>query len=194
MVRSFFTSAFVAAGLLWTLCGGSPVMAGGQQPQAGAAPARDDDDSAARRIDKAILAYESRVDQEIDQTRKEINRLQKELSEMVELQFGLVIALAELQAEMKAQQLVAVAEREASPSPGESGAAASNQAEERRRLRCLELNRELRAVLDNLRGMVSQKRSETDQLVLQLRNLRVQQRQLAAEIERGKQPVKPSQD
>ena len=42
--------------------------------------------------------------------------------------------------------------------------------------------------------VVQQKRAETDQLVAQLRNLRVQQRQAAAERDRGKPATDPSKD
>ena len=45
---------------------------------------------------------------------------------------------------------------------------------------------------ENLRALVQQKRSETDHLVIQLRNLRAQQRQIAAE--RAAPPDKRSRD
>jgi hypothetical protein len=76
----------------------------------------------------------------------------------------------------------------------DSSSSSSKNDDDRRRQRAVELNRELRGVLENLRGVVTQKRNETDQLVIQLRTLRAQQRQMAADAERAKQPVKPSQD
>src|SRR5262249_43644787 len=104
----------------------------------------------------------------------------------------MVISLAELQAEMRAQAATA---NQAEGDGHESGASSSNQDQERRRLRAIELTRELRAVQDNLRGLVSQKRNEVDQLVAQLRNFRAQQRQAAADRERNKQqPNRPNQD
>jgi hypothetical protein len=194
MKRSLFASVFVTAGLAWTACVGLPVVAAGQEPQGSAAPARDQEQNGpARRIDQAILAYESRADQELDQTRKDIARLQKELGDMVELQFGLAISLAELQAEMRVQAATAAAADLSAESAG-SGASAANQADEQRRLRTLELSRELRAVMENLRGVVSQKRNETDQLIVQLRNLRAEQRRMAADRERNKTTVRRSQD
>src|SRR5262249_17953235 len=127
------------------------------------------------------------------QTRKDIQRLQKELGEMVELQFGLIVSLAELQAEMKVQQSVAADEAEARASSEADRAGGSRRDGERRRLRPLALDHELRGVMENLRAMAAQKRNETDQLVVQLRSLRAQQRQMAAETERSKQEPKPNQ-
>jgi hypothetical protein len=190
MSRSVFAVVFIVAGLAWTAFDGSPVRAGGQDTPAGATPSRDDSESPTRRIDQALLAYEGRVDHELEQTRKDIARLQKELTEMVELQFGLAISLAEIQAEMRVQQSAAATQADSSTGSSASNSSASNREDERRRLRAVEMNRELRAVLDGLRGVVAQRRSETDQLALQLRSLRAQLRNL----QEGKPAVKPSQD
>jgi hypothetical protein len=192
MSRLLFASVFVAAGLAWTAFDRSTVLAADKDPQDNAAPSRDDE-GPAKRIDEAIHAYENRADQELERTRTEITRLQKELGEMVQFQIGLTISVAELQVEMRAQQLAASESDASAGAPG-AGSPSSEREAERRRLRALELNRELRAVLENLRNVVVQKRNETDQLVLQLRALRAQQRQMAADAARGKPPVKPSQD
>jgi hypothetical protein len=192
MNRSWIASVFAAAALAWIAFDGTHLLAADKEQQGGAAAGRNDA-GPAKRIDEAIQAYENRSNQELDQTRTEITRLQKELGELVELQFGLAISVVELQAEMRAQQLAASAGDSGGGATG-SGSSASNQDAERRRLRTLELNRELRALLENLRNVVNQKRNETDQLVIQLRTLRTQQRQAAAALEQGKLPVKPSQD
>jgi hypothetical protein len=189
MNRLGFAPVFVAAGLAWAALEGSPVLAAGQEKPDAPAPGRDDE-GPGKRIDKAIQAYENRADRELEQTRTDIARLQKELTEIVELQFGLVINVAELQAELKVQQMAAAQGGDAPDSPSSS----SKNDDDRRRQRAVELNRELRAVLENLRGVVTQKRNETDQLIIQLRTLRAQQRQMDADAERAKQPVKPSQD
>jgi hypothetical protein len=195
MNRSLFACVCVAAGLAWTAIDQSSVLAAGKELQGGTAP----DEGPAKRIDDAIQAYENRTNQELEQTRGEIAKHQKELGEMVELQLGLVVSVAELQAEMRVQQM-AVEDEAGGGAPGAGGGSAPNRDEQRKRLRSIELNRELRGVLENLRNVVSQKRNEIDQLVIQLRNLRTQQRQMAAaEAERNKQAQapeapKPNQD
>jgi len=169
------------------------VYAADKEPQAGSTRTRDEgDENPATRIDKAIQNYESRAEQELDQTRKEITRLRKELSELVELQNDMAVSVAELQAELRVQ---ATANEDADGSDDNSDSEKSSNAEqERKRLRAMELNRELRQVQENLRNLVVQKRNDTDQLVAQLRNIRNQQRQMAAERERSKPAVSPSKD
>jgi hypothetical protein len=194
MNRSWIASVFAAAALAWTAFDGSDLLAADKEQQAGAAPGRDDE-GPAKRIDEAILAYENRAHQELEHTRTEIAELQKELGELVTLQFGLAVSVAELQAEMRVQQLATSAGVSSGGASGSGSSASNHEADaERRRLRALELNRELRTLLENLRNVVTQKRNETDQLVIHLRTLRARQRQMAADAERGKQPVKPSQD
>jgi len=106
----------------------------------------------------------------------------------------MAISLAELQAELKAQAAANQIPEDSSNGPA-SGSSSTTAAQERQRLRAIELARELRQVQESLRSLVQQKRGETDQLVLQLRNLRAQQRQAAAaERERNAQANKPSQD
>ena len=190
MRRLGFAFVVVAAGLAWAAIDRSSVRAAGKELQGGAGS----EEGPAKRIDEAIQAYENRANQELEHTRSEITRLQKELGELVELQFSLGISVAELQAEMRAQQLVE--ENEANGQGQGQGSGGGNSAskrdEDRRRLRAIELNRELRGVLENLRNVATQKRNEIDQLVIQLRNLRTQQRQMAAdEAERKKQQSAP---
>jgi len=153
-----------------------------------------------KRVDKAIESYEGRVDQDLEQTRKDIDRLHKELSELVELQFSLAISMAELQAEMRAQEAIDRGEGKAADSSNSSDSSDSEKKSStadhgRRRQRTIELTRELRQVQENLRSLVQQKRNETDQFIAQLRNLRTQQRQIASERERNnKQSANPSKD
>jgi len=147
----------------------------------------------ARRIDKAIAAYESRADQELDQIRKDVTRLRKELSELGDLQIDLTLSLAELQAEIRVLATPRSAAGGDDSSPG-SSATPTSSTQERQRLRCLELARELRQVQETLRTLVQQKRNETDQVIIQLRNLRTQQRQMTTEAAQNAQAAKPSQD
>jgi hypothetical protein len=146
----------------------------------------------AQRIDKAIAAYELRSDQDLDLIRREIARQRKELTELSDLQIDLAVSLAELQAEIRvlATSRGAVSGDD-SPS---AAAAATNTPQERQRLRAIELARELRNVQESLRALVQQKRNETDQVVIQLRNLRAQQRQMTADAGRSAQAEKPSRD
>jgi hypothetical protein len=151
-----------------------------------------------KRVDKAIESYEGRVDQDLEQARKDIDRLHKELSELGELQFTLAISLAELQAEMRAQSASDRGEgggTAASSEGSDSEKKSSSEDQARHRLRTIELTRELRQVQENLRSLVQQRRNETDQFVAQLRNLRTQQRQAASERERNnKQAANQSKD
>jgi hypothetical protein len=196
MNRWLLPSMIVAAGIAVYFAGGSPALAADKDPQANSTPAKGEgEESPTKRIDRAIQTYESRAESELEHTRKEIDRMRKELGEMMELQIEMAISLAELQAELRVA--AATTNLEGGNDSSSSGSAASSAEQEQRRLCALELTRELRAVLDNLRGLVAQKRNETDQLVIQLRNLRVQQRQFAAEREARKQQPQgagPSKD
>jgi hypothetical protein len=193
MTRSLLVLLTAGTALVWNLWT-SPAAPAADQPgkpgEATAAQARDDEETdPTKRIDKAIAAYERRADQELDLTRKEITRLRKELGELGELQYDLAISLAELQAEIR---VMASVDRTTDGDGNPTAPAQSASSEERQRLRSIELARELRQVQENLRALVQQKRSETDHLVIQLRNLRAQQRQIAAE--RAAPPDKRSRD
>jgi hypothetical protein len=197
MSRWLLASMIVGAGLVGSAFAPASAPAANKDEksaQEGASRSRDNDaEGPEKRIDKAILDYQNRADQELDQTRKDIDRLKKELTELAELQFNMAISLAELQAEMRAQAS-SVTETDSGAGSSGSGQGSTPAEQERQRQRVLELNRELRQVRDNLGNVVQQKRNETEQLVIQLRNLRAQQRQAKADRERNKQqaanPVK----
>jgi hypothetical protein len=187
----------VGTGLAFVTSAAAPAFASEgreKEPQAGSSQNRDEGaESPSKRIDKAIEDYESRSEQGLDQTRKEISRLRKELGELVELQFDLTLSLAEMRAEMRAPASDAGARAGNGGKPG-SGQAPSPEEQERKRLRALELDRELRAVQEGLRAVVQQKRAETDQLISQVRNLRAQQRQIESDRAQGKKPPTQSLD
>jgi hypothetical protein len=196
MTRSLLVLMTVGTGLAWSVWT-SPIVRAAGQPEKPApstsAQARDDEETdPTKRIDKAIAAYERRADQELELTRKEITRLRKELGELSELQYDLAVSLAELQAEIRVMaSLDRTTDGDGNPiAPPQSAASA----EERQRLRCIELARELRQVQENLRGLVQQKRGETDQLVIQLRNLRAQQRLVASPRAPAAPADRPSRD
>jgi hypothetical protein len=182
----------LATALVWNL----PTCVAADDPQkpapSNSSQGRDDDETnPSKRIDKAIEAYERRADSELEQVRKEILKSRRELSELNDLQYDLAISLAELQAELR---VMVVRDRATDGDGNPVSPGQSTSTEERQRLRAIELARELRQVQETLRSLVQQKRSETDQLVLQLRNLRSQQRQLASQRAPGATPDKPSRD
>ncbi len=89
MSRFLLASAIVGMGLACGALALAPALAAAQQPKgsrAGSSQDRDEGrDDPVKRIDKAIESYESRANQELEQTRKDIDRMRKELGELVEL-------------------------------------------------------------------------------------------------------------
>lgn len=174
---------------------------------------RDDDrdrDGATERINKAIQTYESyreKMGPNVDQTRKEIDRLRDELEELVKLRSDMAISLAEIRADMATSHMAGPVVVTGGPQPGGQfagqqfayGAAPPGSAgrpqelsrEDRQRMRREALNQELRQVQEQLRMEVDQTRGQTDQLVGQIRDLRAQQRQaheqMRAEQERQRE-------
>jgi hypothetical protein len=197
MSRWSIASILVGAGLVFGLSGRTTALADEKgakeaeaRPSQAQAQAQAGDDDPEKRVDKAIEKYESKADEDLEQTRKEIARSQKELSELFELNFSMAVSLAELQAELRVQS----ADNNAGGGDDSDSGKAKAAAQERQRIRTLELTRELRQVNDALRSMVQQKRNETDQFVAQLRALRAQQRQLASERERNRQSSSQDKD
>jgi hypothetical protein len=197
MSRFLLASAVVGMGLACGALALAPALAAAQQTRGsrtGSSQDRDDGrEDPAKKIDRAIESYESRASQDLDQTRKDIDRMRKELGDLVELQLDLAISLAELQAELRAQ-MVSVDTAGGDGDSSSSGQPSSSTLQERQRVRAMELGRELRQVQDSLRNLVAQKRGETDQLVAQLRNLRAEQRRMESEREKSKQTTDPSKD
>jgi len=182
MSRWWFASMVVGTGLAWSVLAWAPTRAQDKPPPAPAgAPAERSDavEGAEKRIDKAIQKFESRADQELDQSRKELDQMRQELRDLNELQFDLEISMAELQAELAVKKAHRHDTDGGGPRSGSEPSSAAEQ--ERQRTRVIELGRELRRVKENLRGVVQQKKDETEQQVLQLRNLRAQLRQSESE-------------
>jgi hypothetical protein len=138
------------------------------------------------KIDKAIEVYESRTEEDLDQTRKDIERLRKQLEELNDMRLDMVMAVAQLRADLTAH--AAVAQQSGSDSADQDSDSASK---ERKRVRAIELSREYRQIQELLRNEVQQAKGSTEQFVALLRSLRAQQRQrdeqLKAERERRKQ-------
>jgi len=152
------------------------------------------DDKPEARIDKGIENFDNRASQELEQARKDIDRLQKELNDLFTLQFSLAIPMAELQADLRAQAAENADNRPDKDKDKDKDKDSSAATRERERQRNRELSRELRQVQENLRNVVQQKRAETEQFVAQLRDLRAQYRQMAAERERVQQAANDSKD
>src|SRR5436305_837769 len=96
--RWYFT-LIVATGLA---CGALTMAAapaqdkGDSQPDPGSPRGRDAGaEDTAQRIDKAIRAYQDRAARDLEQTRKELDRMRKELGELTELRLDMAIAAAE---------------------------------------------------------------------------------------------------
>jgi len=187
MSRWLLVSLIVGTGLACGAFAFAPALA--QDRGSGPDSSRirnDSDENPASKIDKAIEVYDSRAEQELEQTRKDIDRLRKQLSELNDLRLDMVIAVAQLRADLASQAAVS------QESGGDS--ADKDQDKERRRLRAIELNREYRQIQDLLRNEVQQAQSSTDQFVAQLRALRAQQRQRQEQIEAERHPRKQAED
>jgi len=150
-----------------------------------------------QRINKALEAYREKVGQSEQRTRGEIQRLRKELVELIDMRYDMSIALAEIRADLSMQQTRQGPGPAFSPAfrsvelqqPGQAGQAGgqtddpSGQAgqqgsgDEQQRMRNEILNRELQSVLQQLSGDVDRARAQADQTVAQLRNLKAQLRQ-----------------
>jgi chromosome segregation ATPase len=170
---------------------------------------RDDDssDPASQKIEKALQTYESFKEKSgpnLDQTRKEIERLRDELIEIVKLRSDMALSLAEIRAEMTANtgqggmaQLGGGYAAQGSGGgyagggggggyPAGYGGVMSGRSpgsrEDRQALRREALARELRQLQEQLRNEVEQSRVQADQLVAQMRDIRNQQRQMREQI------------
>src|SRR5687767_10545890 len=103
MMRRQLVAMAVMLGLI---CGIAPTLTALAQVreggQGGRQTDRDGDGSSdpSQRIDKALQAYRQRLGQSQDHTRKEIDRLRKELVELIDLRYDMAISLAELRADM----------------------------------------------------------------------------------------------
>jgi hypothetical protein len=195
MNRRWLAALLIGTGLA---CGASvlaPALAqdkANQKPNSSSARNQDNDaDDSAQKIDKTIQAYQSRSVQDLDQTRKDLDRMRKELRELIELRIDMAISAAELRADAVNQGYP----RGNTSFAGYPGSA-ENQAGEksgrdRQNQEAAAMNQELRQVQELLRSEIQQARTQTDQLVAQLRELRAQQRQrqeqMKAEQERNKE-------
>lgn len=167
---------------------------------------RDEDrdrDGASERINRALQSYESyreKAGPNVEQTRKEIDRLRDELEELTKLRTDMAVSLAEIRADMASHQFMAgPAMQPGGPQGGAPGFAGQHvlyagapqgsaarftepSREERQRLRREALNHELRQVQEQLRMEVDQAQGHADQLVAQIRDMRSQERQMREQM------------
>jgi chromosome segregation ATPase len=147
----------------WTLAGAQDSKGTGRTGQASSDRQdnrkEDSSDESSRQADellKGFQNYRERIGQTNEQTRKEVERTVKELTEVTELRFQMALALANL----RARSVVAGSDAEA-------------------------VNRELKAVLAQVRNELEQTRSQTEQIAAQLKGLREQLARMKEDRERG---------
>ena len=91
------------AGLVMTIClvAGRPVLAqqGGVSEREPVKPTG----PAAKKADDLIQGYTSRIEKEIEQGRREVDRLRGELHELIDLRYEVAAAIADLRADLAAK-------------------------------------------------------------------------------------------
>ena len=117
-----------------------------------------------QKVDKTLQTYRQRLGQDQEHTRKDIERLRKELVELIELRYDMAISHAELPpADMALQSIQATG-------VGAAGAVTEGgQTDERQAARADALHRELLSVVQTLNSDVGQARNGIEQLASQLR-------------------------
>jgi hypothetical protein len=193
MNRRWLSALLIGTGLA---CGASvlaPALAQDEANQkSNSSSARNQDNEAAQKIDKTIQAYQSRSVQDLDQTRKDLDRMRKELRELLELRIDMAISAAELRADVMNPGYPRGNTSSASAGyPGSAENQAGEKSErDRQNQEAAAVTQELRQVQDLLRSEIQQARNQTDQFVAQLRDLRAQyrqrQEQMKAEQERNR--------
>jgi len=185
-------SLFFGTGLVCAAYALAPARAQdkGNKPESGSAKDHEEggEESSSRKLEKALHDYQDRSARDLEQTRKDLDRMRKELSELIDLRIDMAISAAELRAAVGTPGMspgypgapgIMGAPTQFSPgypSPGMGSAGAGSEADRQHR-RAAALNQELRQVQDALRSEIQQTRSQTDQLVTQVRLLRAQHRQ-----------------
>ncbi len=134
-------------------------------------------------VDKALQAYDQRMDRNLDRCRHELDEMKKELHDLVDLRLSMAISLAELRA------------RHATPGMGFSGTGAPDssyrkaqegggQASQGRG----ETGEDTAALMREIQQIHNQLRSEIDQQQNQVTQLAAQLRELKGQGHQGQQP------
>jgi PAX-interacting protein 1 len=126
-------------------------------------------------IDKALQAYEERMDKNLDQCRKELDQMKKELHELIDLRINMALSLAELRAKAQMQGGgagggVYASQRPVAEGSGYRTVGGGGQG----RGDGEGLSRELQQIHNQLRSEIDQQQGQVAQLASQLRGLQVQ--------------------
>jgi hypothetical protein len=152
---------------------------------------------AAKKADDLIQAYTARIEKEIDQGRKEVERLRAELHELIDVRYEMAAAIADLRGDLAAKgtysadtiiygQSVNQDRRTAPPQAQGQGMALRPDLfyglgsalpkeptpQQREQLRRLAPRADLKRMIERLRAEVEETRNEVDTLVYKLLELR----------------------
>jgi predicted RNase H-like nuclease (RuvC/YqgF family) len=147
---------------------------------------------AAKKAEELIKAYTARIEKEIDQGRKEVERLRSELHELIDVRCAMSEAIADLRGELATKGTYSadfVSPVQATQKPQEPaqrgpmrlrhdfvfglGSALPKEPtqEQREQLRRLAPRDDLKRMIERLRAEVDETRAEVDQLALRLLEL-----------------------
>jgi hypothetical protein len=184
-------------GLVVALClvGEWPVVAqqGGPQAEQRVKPSG----PAATKADNLIKGYTARIEKEIAQGQKEVQRLRAELHELIDVRYDMAQAISELRGELASRgtyssdsgihrQAPAQEKKPATPQPQEVEISTSRDLffgfgsalpkdptpQQREQLRRLAPRSDLKRMIERLREEVDETRAEVDQLAYKLLELR----------------------
>ena len=152
---------------------------------------------AAKKADDLIQGYTARIEKEIEQGRKEVDRLRAELHELIDLRFEMAAAIADLRGDMAAKGTytadpiiygqLAHQDTKTAPAQGQVQGMALRRdlfygfgsslpkeptPQQREQLRRLARRADLKRMIERLRAEVEETRTEVDGLVYKLLELR----------------------
>ncbi len=150
------------------------------------------DGPAARKAEDLLNAYTARIEKEIAEGRKEVDRLRAELHELVDLRYAMSVAIADLKGELATKGVYSsnAPPVNVQPSPRMSPGAPQGAVihrdlvygigsalpknptpEQREQLRRLAPRTDLKRMIERLRAEVDETRAEVDELVYNLLEL-----------------------
>jgi hypothetical protein len=164
-------------------------LAQGEQPSPGQSQGKQSADDRARQggqlsedVNSALQAYEERMGRNLEQCRKELDQMKKELHDLIDLRIKVAMSLAELRVKKQPQGGIAYpgAGAQYATSRGYAGFSGGGgqapQGGEDKHRRAAALANELQQLHNQLRAEVDQQRNQIAQLVDQVRALQHQDR------------------
>jgi chorismate mutase len=150
---------------------------------------------AAKRADELLRDYTARIEKEIEQGRKEVERLRSELHQLIDVRDAMADAIGELRADLATKGVYSTEPVVVGPAPAQEKQAVPSQPQgvpfrrdlfyglgsalpkepspqERERLRRLAPRADLKRMVERLRTEVEATRAEVDQLAYKLLELR----------------------